>query len=124
MTQATATARPLIAYYDDLCPICRSEMFAYRRQGQGLITLQDCNGDLPADVDRDAALAALHVRLPDGQVATGWDAFIAIWERLPRWRWLAHATRPAFIRKPLDVLYRWLAPYRPRRKCRDGVCDI
>ncbi len=115
---------PVIAYYDDLCSICQAEMFAYRRQGEGLIQLHDCNGDLPADIDREAALAALHVRLPDGQVATGWDAFIAIWERLPRWRWLAAATRPALIRKPLDVVYRWLAPYRPRRTCRDGACEL
>ncbi len=118
------TNGPIIAYYDALCPICRMEMNRYARHGEHIIRLQDCNGDLPADVDRDAALAALHVRLPDGRVETGWKAFIAIWERVPGWGWLAALTRPAPIRVPLDILYRWLAPYRPRQKCRDGVCDI
>jgi predicted DCC family thiol-disulfide oxidoreductase YuxK len=113
---------PVIAYYDALCPICRIEMDRYARHGKDVIRLEDCNGDMPADVDRDAALGSLHVRLPDGQVVDGWLAFIAIWERLPGWRWLAFLTRPAPIRVPLDRLYRRLAPYRPRQTCREGIC--
>ena len=113
---------PVIAYFDGLCPICVAEMRGYERAGGGLIQLHDCNGELPGDVDRDAALAALHVRLPDGRLATGWSAFIAIWDRLPRMRWLATLTRPAFIRIPLDAVYRLVVPFRPRRKCQDDVC--
>lgn len=116
------TSRPVIVYYDGLCPLCVAEMRGYERDGAGLIQLHDCNGDLPDDVDRDAALAALHVRLPDGSLATGWSAFIAIWDRIPRWRWLAVLTRPAFIRIPIDALYRLIVPFRPRRKCQDDVC--
>ena len=76
-------AGPVIAYYDALCPLCCQEMRRYSRYGDHVIRLVDCNGDLPADVEREAALAALHVRLPGGEVVTGWDAFIAIWERTP-----------------------------------------
>ena len=115
---------PVIAYYDGLCPICVSEMTRYARHGDHLIKLHDCNCDIPDDIDRKEALASIHVRLPNGQIVTGWDGFIAIWERLPGWRILAWITRPAFIRKPLDVLYRWVAPYRPRRKCQDGACNL
>ena len=115
---------PVIAYFDGECPICTSEMQGYARHGEDKVRLHDCTGDdLPEDVDRQAALDALHVRLPDGSLVTGWAAFIAIWERLPRWRWLAMATRPAPIRIPLDWLYRKLVPYRPRR-CRDGRCEV
>ena len=114
---------PVIAYYDALCPICRHEMGRYARHGEHIIQLADCNGEIPGDVDREAALASLHVRLPDGRLVDGWDAFIAIWERLPgAWPWLARLTRPTLIRWPLDRLYRWLAPYRPRQACRDGQC--
>ncbi|MHA6287393.1 thiol-disulfide oxidoreductase DCC family protein [Maricaulis sp. CAU 1757] len=114
---------PVIAYYDALCPICVREMRHYSRFGEHIIKLQDCNGDIPDDVDRDAALEAMHVRLPSGELVTGWNAFIAIWERLPGWHWLAMLTRPAPIRIPLDWVYRRLAPYRPRRTCRDGACE-
>lgn len=119
-----APAGPVIAYYDGLCPICRSEMHVYAKHGAHLIVLHDCNGEIPDDIDRDAALASIHVRLPNGQIVTGLDAFIAIWERLPGWHILAKLTRPAFIRIPLDRLYRFLAPFRPRKTCRDGVCDV
>ena len=83
---------PIIAYYDGLCPICVHEMKIYERRGDGRVTLDDVNTDIPDDIDRDAALAAL--------------------------------TKPAPIRIPLDALYRFLAPYRPRRKCADGACAL
>jgi len=113
------------AYFDGLCPICVSEMAHYADAAPDLVRLHDCNGDIPDDIDRQAALASLHVRLPDGQVVDGWLAFLAIWDRLPgrRWRWLAALTRPAPIRIPLNQIYLWLAPYRPRRTCRGGVCE-
>lgn len=117
-------AAPLIAYYDGLCPLCVAEMRQYAKLGEDVIRMQDCNGDLPPDVDRDAALAALHVRLPDGRVVDGWRAFMAIWERTPRMRWLAWLTRPAFIRIPLDAIYRFLAPFRPRRRCTSESCQL
>ena len=129
MTQAAASTAtpaapgPVIAYYDGQCPICVAEMKRYSRYGDHLVRLEDCTRpDLPADVDSKAALDALHVRLPSGEIVTGWAAFIAIWERLPGWRLLAALTRPAPVRIPLDFIYRKLAPYRPRRRCEDGVC--
>ncbi|GJL97651.1 MAG: hypothetical protein DHS20C06_14680 [Hyphobacterium sp.] len=114
----------VIAYYDGLCPLCVHEMKAYERRGQGRVILHDVNGDIPDDVDRQAALDALWCRTSDGQLITGWDAFIAIWERSPGFEWIATLTRPAIIRKPLDAIYRFLAPYRPRRKCADGACQL
>jgi predicted DCC family thiol-disulfide oxidoreductase YuxK len=122
MLYGMSTTAPLTAYYDGLCPICVAEMTHYAEHGKGKIILHDCNGDLPADVDRDAALAALVVRLPDGQLVDGWNAFLALWSVLPGYGWLARLTRPAVIRIPLDRLYRWLAPYRPRRRCSEGIC--
>lgn len=114
----------VIAYYDGLCPICVHEMGVYQRRGQGRVLLHDVNGDIPDDIDRQAALNALWVRKSDGELVTGWDAFIAIWERSPGFGWLAALTRPAVIKWPLDKLYRFVAPYRPRRKCADGACDL
>ncbi len=114
----------IIAYYDGLCPICVHEMKVYVRRGQGRVLLHDVNGDIPDDIDRQAALDALWVRKSDGALVTGWDAFIAIWERSPGFGWLAALTRPTVIKWPLDKIYRFVAPYRPRRKCADGACEI
>lgn len=118
------TAGPVTAYYDGHCPICRSQMHRYAKYGRHLVILHDCTGDLPADIDRDAALAVIHVRLPNGQIVTGWNGFIAIWERLPGWHILAKLTRPPCIRLPLDWAYRLLAPWRPRTTCRDEARDV
>ncbi|WP_421785608.1 thiol-disulfide oxidoreductase DCC family protein [Hyphobacterium sp.] len=115
---------PVIAYYDGQCTICVHEMNAYKRRGEGRIVLHDVNGDIPDDVDRKQALDALWLRKSDGELVTGLDAFIAIWERSRGLGWLAALTRPSFINRPLDKLYRLIAPYRPRRKCADGACEI
>ena len=114
----------VIAYYDGACPLCVHEMKLYERRGQGHVVLHDVTGDIPDDIDRQAALDALHVRLDDGRVVTGWSAFIEIWRVTPGMSWLAALTSPAPIRVPLDWLYRKLAPYRPRRKCADGACQL
>lgn len=114
----------VIAYYDGQCAICVHEMKLYERRGEGRIILHDVNGDIPDDVDRKAALDALWVRKADGDLVTGLNAFIAIWERSPGFGWLAVLTRPKWINVPLDRIYRLLAPYRPRRKCADGACEI
>lgn len=113
---------PVIAYFDGACPICVHEMNIYERRGQGNVLLHDVTGDIPDDIDHQAALDTLHVRLPDGRVVTGWSAFIEIWRVTPGMGWLAALTSPAPVRVPLDWLYRKLAPYRPRRKCANGVC--
>lgn len=114
----------VIAYYDGACPICVREMSVYERRGQGHVVLHDVTGDIPDDIDRQAALDALHVRLADGRVVTGWSAFSEIWRVTPGMEWLAKLTGPAPIRRPLDWIYRKLAPYRPRRKCADGACEL
>jgi predicted DCC family thiol-disulfide oxidoreductase YuxK len=124
MSSTSEISGPVIAYFDGQCPVCVAEMSRYAKHGEHLVRLEDCTGEtLSDDVDREAALKALHVRLPDGSLVVGWAAFIAIWERLPGWRVLAWLTRPAPIRIPMDALYRLIAPLRPRRTCAEGSCQ-
>lgn len=91
--------------YNDTCPICRSEIEAYRRQATGLplrfdpLTEAHCYGLTP-----DEAARRLHV-LQHGQLLSGLEAFRAIWASLPRTRRLARLTGLPVIRPVLAFLY-------------------
>ena len=43
--------------------------------------------DLGPGLTRDAALARLHLRRPDGVLVSGAAAFTGLWQSLPRWSW-------------------------------------
>lgn len=81
-------------YYDGACPICAREVALYRRQAgaQALcwVDVTRCEAvELGEDLSREAALARLHLREPDGRLLSGAAAFLALWRALPRWAWLA-----------------------------------
>jgi predicted DCC family thiol-disulfide oxidoreductase YuxK len=98
-------------YFDGACPICRREIAHYRtREGAADISWVDvvASGpvELGTDLDRDAALARLHVRREDGSLVSGAEAFATIWARLPAYAWLGRiaAWRPVLFM--LEVGYR------------------
>ncbi len=61
----------------------------------------------------------MHVRRADGTLALKVDAFVEIWQQLPRYHWLARlAVRPT-LRAILNLGYRAFVvarPYLPRKK--------
>ncbi len=118
-------ANTIIAYYDDLCPIYLHEMHTYVGKVPKLIRLNSCNGDLPDDIDRTAALASAHIRLPDGRVETGWSAFLTIWDGMRAEsrtrRWPARLTRPPPIRILMKALFVAVSASPPRAFPRQSV---
>jgi len=91
MTQTTV-------YYDGACPVCSREIAQYRRaRGAESLNFIDVTGcdeaALGPDLTREAALAAMHVRRPDGTLVQGARAFADIWAALPAFRPLAWAMR-------------------------------
>lgn len=65
----------------------------YRRQpgadGVCWIDVARCEAaDLGPGLTREAAMARLHLRRPDGRLVSGAEAFAALWQTLPRWSWL------------------------------------
>ena len=109
--------------YNDACPVCRAEIRHYARHAEreGLpIAFDDLGSDALAGwgVDADAAARRLHV-LHDGRVSSGIPAFLVLWSRMPRYRWLARLVGAPVIR-PLAVLVydRVLAPALYRRHLR------
>lgn len=98
--------------YNDTCPICSREIKHYDRLAQ--------SGELPvtfapltqaaADwgLEADTAARQLHVRR-SGETLAGADAFIALWEEIPRYRWLARLCKLPIIYGIVRVIYNRLA---------------
>jgi predicted DCC family thiol-disulfide oxidoreductase YuxK len=93
--------------YNDTCPLCRFEIDHYRavatRDSAPLRfdTLQDAT---LWGLTEDQAARRLHV-LQNGELLSGLAAFRAIWETLPRWRWLARVTGWPVVKPLVTILY-------------------
>ncbi len=109
--------------YNGECPICSTEVEGYRRSAEkrGLpIAFEDLNtADLAAwGVTEEEAARRFHVA-KNGKILEGLPAFAALWEELPRLKWLARLVRLPVIR-PLGALVydRILAPVLYGMHCR------
>lgn len=108
---------PLTVLYDGACPLCRREIALY----QGLpasaklcfADVSDSAVPLPPATTRAQLLARFHVRHADGRLESGAAAFVALWQRLPGWRWLAVAARLPGVLWLLERAYRAFLPLRP-----------
>lgn len=111
------------ALYNGDCPICDAEMCHYAdyARGQGLpIAFDDLTRTDLSDwgVTEDAATRLLHV-LHKGQLHVGFDAFLVLWDQLPRYRWAARLCRTPGLYQVLDWGYEHIvARYIYRRHLR------
>jgi predicted DCC family thiol-disulfide oxidoreductase YuxK len=117
----------LTTFYDGGCPLCSKEIDHYRRLDRERrvrwVDITDAGDELSAaGLDVETAMRRLHVREADGRMLSGAPAFVAIWRRLPRYRWLARAVEGARLTRPLNRVYARFADWRFERRCRDGVC--
>lgn len=109
--------------YNDDCPVCSFEIGHYRRHAErsGLpVRFDALSGPELArwGVTQDAAARRLHV-LKNGERLDGVDAFIALWQAMPRYRALAYVVSRPLIRPAAALIYdRILAPalYRAHRR--------
>jgi len=104
-------------YYDGACPVCSREIAHYRtRDGAARIAFVDVSGEGHAatpDLPREAALARMHARLPDGTLVSGAAAFAALWGALPGWRWLGRFASLPGISHAAEGAYRLFLAARP-----------
>ena len=119
-----ATA-PCTVYFDGACPVCKREIAHYRQQaGATSIAWVDaavCDSAHLGGLDRDTALARLHVRRADGSLESGAAAFIALWAQLPRYSWLARIAARGPLPAVLEASYAGFL--RLRRLWRPGGVD-
>ncbi|HEX7747730.1 MAG TPA: DUF393 domain-containing protein [Bordetella sp.] len=105
-------------YYDGGCPVCSREVAMYRRQRGAQevcwVDVSRCDAaDLGPDLTRDAAMARLYLRRPDGRLVGGAAAFTALWQSLPRLAWLGRLLGARPVVWLLEAVYRLFLLARP-----------
>jgi predicted DCC family thiol-disulfide oxidoreductase YuxK len=130
--------KQLTVYYDGLCHLCGREITHYKRQvGAEQIEFVDiCAPDFEAakeGLDPFRVHKFMHARKSDGSVITGVDAFICIWQLLPRYKKYAKLAQWPVVRPFLNLGYiifaQGIRPYLPKRNnaadCNDSpYCEI
>ena len=105
-------------YFDGSCPLCSIEIAHYRSSaGAGeiaFVDVSDAAAPMDPDLGREQAMARFHVRLPDGSLHSGAAGFVALWQALPRWRWLARLAGHRLVLPVLERLYVLFLPWRAR----------
>jgi len=123
-------------FYDGLCQLCSREIAIFQlRVTDGTLAYVDISAlEFDAarfDLDPVRIRKHMHVRNEQtGQMLTGVDALLAMWECVPGFRWLARFTRIPGIRQLSTVGYALFArirPWLPKRKrpaCDSGTCGV
>jgi len=113
---ASAPPHCPVVYFDGSCPLCSIEIAHYQScQGAGeiaFVDVSDAGTVLTVDLDRQQAMARFHVRLADGSLRSGAAGFVALWQVLPRWRWLARFAGHPRVLPILERLYVMFLPWR------------
>lgn len=113
------TTRRLTIFFDGSCPLCRKEIAFYRRRrGADVLVWQDvskCGSEeVVPGLSAATAMQRFHVRLPDGSLASGGDAFRAIWRQLPLMKPLAILSDLPGMQWLLNTAYDRFLPFRAR----------
>ncbi len=107
----------LTVYYDGKCGLCRREIEYYKRVAPpGGFLWQDIANDPTSlgdlDISQADALRRLHARDANGTVYVGVAAFIAIWQGLNYWKYLALIFKMPLLKAIASVVYDRFADYR------------
>ena len=105
-------------FYDGGCRVCQPEIKHYQRKDSaGNIEFIDI--DAPSFCAKDHGLdeksihQSLHVKLADGSIRTGVEAFNQIWENLPGYALIPKLTRRQPIKMGLELGYAVFSRVRP-----------
>lgn len=116
-TEPDTAAPALTVLYDGACPLCRREIGIYRGLQSStpvcFADVSDAEQPLPAGTTRAQLMARFHVRDANGRLLSGAQAFLALWDTLPGWRWLARAGRLPGAAWAMERAYRLFLRLRP-----------
>ena len=78
-------------YYNESCSICRAEINLYKKQNIKQIDWVDITNNTAAEKDTlkddKSLLRRLHVE-EDGKIFEGAKAFLLVWKKIPKYRFL------------------------------------
>lgn len=125
----TVLPEKLTVLYDGACPLCQREIAHVKRLAEkdssaALCFVDISNAAPPSDggnscpialtpAERIKLLARFHVQREDGSRVDGAAAFVAMWQRLPGWRWLAKLARLPGMLTVMEIAYRGFLRVRP-----------
>lgn len=118
----------ITVFYDGKCGLCRREIEHYKRIApKGVFNWQDITLDASKLENLGIAYAdglkLLHAQDLHGRMHVGVDAFLLIWQKIPRWRLLASLVGLPLIRPSANVAYRLFAAWR-FKKMRYDRCEF
>lgn len=107
----------LAVFYDGACPLCQREIALYRdlpaTAPVEFVDISNPAQAVPEGQSREAWLARFHVQHADGRIESGARAFLALWARLPYWRWLARLGALPGVAAGLEGMYVLFLRVRP-----------
>lgn len=115
------TSEMLKVLYDGECPLCRIEIDHVKSLANKNPKSSLCFIDISKvgpetdvyDTDRSNLLARFHIEHMDGSRLNGAKAFVAMWDRLPGWRWLAQFSRIPGMLCLMEFSYNVFLKIRP-----------
>lgn len=118
----------LTVYYDGACQVCSREIALYQKaKGHETIRFVDiCAAGFDAvkeGLDPVEVHRSFHARSADGTLYQGVPAFIAIWQTLPGFQWLASCTKVPGVKPLMNlgyIVFAKIRPFLPRKKF---ACD-
>jgi len=99
-------------YYNNSCNICRAEINLYKKQKINEIEWVDITHNKQAELETQkndkTLLRRLHVK-EDGQIIEGAKAFLIVWKKLPKYRFLYHIFKMPIIFSLFHLAYEVIA---------------
>ena len=98
-------------YFNNSCSVCRMEINHYKKFNENLGWIDVTNNkEAREETAKSSAelIRRLHVK-HDGKIYQGIDAFLIVWSRLPKYRWLYKLVKTPGIYHASYVAYECLA---------------
>ena len=99
-------------YYNESCSVCRAEINLYKKQNIEEIEWIDITNNIVAEKDtlkdNKTLLRRLHVE-EDGQVFSGAQAFLLVWKKIPKYRFLYRFFKLPLIFNIFSLFYEIIA---------------
>ena len=98
-------------YFNNSCSVCRMEINHYKKFNENLGWIDVTNNkEAQKETAKSSAelIRRLHVE-QDGKIYQGIDAFLIVWSRLPKYRWLYKLVKTPGIYHASYIAYECLA---------------